>query len=417
MSAYTSSKIIFPHIMKTGGTTVVNFLQMFFNENEVLFEASTPNQLNAVTFKRTKEAKFIRGHYSSAITDTFGPHNGYSIIALLRHPVSRVISHYWHLMKAADIDPSFMFMRENNISLEEFIESPECRKFTSNYQVRAYGSDNLDNASVPINEQHLQAAKEFIDRCSVVGVTENLPDFIDDLSKHFGFFCLPSSFGKSRSYSSNLELSDDLKSKIESMNQLDLDLYDYVQKKASAQEVDSRRKTNPMTIDGSGNMRWYAGQPFFGAGWGALMRSDVRHLWSIKNSSTLKVQRNYSGRMLGFLSLLRFVSSDQEALLKVFVNNVEVELHRVHLKWRDGVYFHSVIPESDGDQIDLRFDLEKLVSFAEVNSGTTDRAKRGFALSEIVFSPLALPQGEQTQPQDEGGREGLVTLRKAPRST
>lgn len=388
MDIYQSPKIIFPHIMKTGGTTVNNYLQNFFHQNEVLYDASVWDELKTVSFEHIEKARFVRGHFEQTITDFFGPHNGFEIIGLLRNPVQRVISHYWHLMKAPDIDPAYNFIRERNLSVEEFVNSPECAFIASNYQVSMYGAGQPVGAETPPDTDSLRKAKEHIDRCCVVGVTEELDGFIHNLAEHFGFASTPPELGKNRSYRSQMDLSDELVNTIERMNALDLELYDYVLHRISEQKIKPKQKITPLGIDESGFLRWNADEPFSGTGWGDLQRAEPVHRWSLSPTATLDITRNYHGSMLGFLAIERFVADEQEDSLCVYINNDKVKLQRVQLDGSKGQHYFFQVPPSPEKAMELRFELEHLIAFSQIDPNATSHMPRGLALIGIGFDPF-----------------------------
>ncbi|NVE95956.1 sulfotransferase family 2 domain-containing protein [Altererythrobacter lutimaris] len=388
MESFTPPKIVFPHIMKTGGTTVANYLHDFFHEEQVLYEASTWAELNDVTFDRLQMVRFVRGHFFHAITDVFGPQNGYEIIGLLRHPVARVRSHYWHLMRAPEIAPAHKFVRNEELTFEQFVHSPKCRFFTANYQTRNYGCGLDFKVDATPDKQHLQLAKQFLDRCSVIGVTEDLDTFVESLAAHFGLPSTPTVLGKNRSYAGETEMSDELIDTIKNLNSLDMELYAYAQERIASQTIKAKPKLNPLAINQSGFMRWNVDEPFSGHGWSDLQRTKVRHRWSIANTSSLTIERNYSGRMAGFISLHRFVHDQQQSVLKVFLDDKQVDLKPVQFKYREGILYTFEVPKSSAGEMELRFEVETLMSFAEVNKNSNDKTERGLAITGVSFVPF-----------------------------
>ena len=128
----SSGKIVFAHIMKTGGTTVAQWIQRHYECSEILSGASSWKELKSMPRHVFGPIKFVRGHFGSGILEVFGEHNGFAPIALFRDPLERVISHYWHLKHAENL--RFPFAKEPGFAVEDFLEHPQLQYIVSNYQ-------------------------------------------------------------------------------------------------------------------------------------------------------------------------------------------------------------------------------------------------------------------------------------------
>lgn len=236
---YMSEKIVFPHVMKTGGTAIIVWIQRHFYFDEILWEASVWPELIQLHPKAFEHKKFVRGHFGSGILNVFGAHNGFTSITLLREPVERAISHYWHLKYAPDSESSLAFVKEASFTLEDFLEHPATHHIVSNYQTANFSAiigatqevADEPHVSPELSPLNIERAKSFIDRCEVVGVTEDLNAFIKASSDRFGFF--PDyALQRYRSYRQHTTFSDEVINKIRSLNEADCDLYDYAKKRS-----------------------------------------------------------------------------------------------------------------------------------------------------------------------------------------
>lgn len=190
------NNIVFPHVMKTSGTSIIVWIQRHFYIKEILFEASVWPELLQLNPESFKNKKFVRGHFGSGILNIFGEHNGITPITLLRDAVQRLISHYWHIKNASDAQSSLAFVKEDSFTLDDFLEHSEAHHIVSNYQTANFSASIGSTQALVVEPQitpelsqlNIESAKLFLDRCEVVGVDENLNAFIKALSDRFGFF-------------------------------------------------------------------------------------------------------------------------------------------------------------------------------------------------------------------------------------
>ena len=172
------------------------------------------------------------------------------------------------------------------------------------------------------------------------------------------------------------------------MNALDMELYEHALRKIADTKIAQRRKVHPIAINEAGFARWNAHEPFSGTGWGDLQRGEPRHRWSTQNASTLMVARGYSEKMRGFLAIDRFVASSQSDKLSLFLNGERVKLDRIQEKGQKGHRFSFEVPPSSDKELELRFELDPLMSFSNVDKNSKDTTPLGFALVGLGFDPV-----------------------------
>jgi len=137
-----------------------------FREQLLLYYMSDPRRL------------FISGHISFSETAWRQYAGEWDFITLLRHPVSRWISHY-----------HFNRHKENShtritLELEEFIHSERARQLGSEYVRRL--SQGLDPSESNARAA-IQRAQENLSRIDVVGVLENIGDFCEKFGQRYGY--------------------------------------------------------------------------------------------------------------------------------------------------------------------------------------------------------------------------------------
>ena len=76
------------------------------------------------------------------------------------------------------------------------------------------------------------------------------------------------------------------------------------------------------------------------------------------------------------------------AIPVVFINEDEVALRRWQRKGEEGLIYFFRVPPSHEEHMEMRFELDQLISFAQVDPRSTSHLPRGLALTGIGFDPL-----------------------------
>ena len=194
-------KIIFHHIPKCGGTSIVTGLVMTYYPMRFLRygRKGFPGLLNApksskaaemadidiYSYRRTllmqhvesNSSPYISGHYpfSSEIHKEYG--EDWNCITLLRDPVKRFYSEYlWNRYKDHDY-------KRTDLSLEAYLESDQGRMNARSFV--NFLSDSTDHTASP-KAKEVQEATEAISKMRVVGSLEHMDRFRHDLKQAFG---------------------------------------------------------------------------------------------------------------------------------------------------------------------------------------------------------------------------------------
>src|SRR5256885_11585249 len=91
LNGSSTRPMVFPHIMKTVGTSLISWIQRHYAYHEILVAATTWPELLRLPRGSLVGKKFVRGHFGSAIMKLFGEDKGFTPIAVLRDPVERVV--------------------------------------------------------------------------------------------------------------------------------------------------------------------------------------------------------------------------------------------------------------------------------------------------------------------------------------
>lgn len=232
--------IFFCHLPKTGGTTVRLALEKQFAPREIVPDMKMMSQnkgryspvadVERALRNRKGSVKLLRGHYHYSIRGWLDDSIG---IVVLREPVARTISELKH------------HIAHGNLTVERLHKVLEAGRLPipDNMMTRFLGRTLFNGEDTPLNERHrnllrepivdadrvLKSAMDAVDTVDVLGVTEALPEFAEDLEHRTGIVLGDGRFNVSRGVS--LQLDDKQMATIREHNRLDFELYSYAQKR------------------------------------------------------------------------------------------------------------------------------------------------------------------------------------------
>jgi hypothetical protein len=122
--------IYFNHIMKTGGTSLVDGLTSLAGGRFCL-TAIFIDHLVGLPRPLFDMASLVAGHLGPMPLELMPPDT--VTATLIRDPVDRVLSHYTHVL----VDPALPSSETAGLSLEAFVHSPRWRPFVENFQARS----------------------------------------------------------------------------------------------------------------------------------------------------------------------------------------------------------------------------------------------------------------------------------------
>lgn len=218
--------IICLHLPKTGGTTLVSIMRRQYSPDAVAGLGVAQPALAPI--QRAAQALFP--HTAVAHTNLrVGLHaflaRESTYITLLRDPVERVISQYFHILR----DPSWsphQTLHAERISLKSWASSGRFPRAANLQTARLSGADPSDR---PCPAALLQQAKRNLrERFSVVGITERFDETAIMLKRAFHWRSVlytSQNVGANRPHKASIDAGT-LRA-IEDANRLDIELYDY----------------------------------------------------------------------------------------------------------------------------------------------------------------------------------------------
>jgi len=122
------------HIPKCGGTSLQHVLVGIFGRKRVLlnYDPAIFRLGQASLALIPPDTQCIHGHFMSDLFDDCLPQ--YELVTWLRHPVQRVVSHYYHFLRHPETDdPCCRVLLGRRLSLEEFAELDLMRNEMARY--------------------------------------------------------------------------------------------------------------------------------------------------------------------------------------------------------------------------------------------------------------------------------------------
>lgn len=185
--------LLFLHLPKTAGQTFISILQDQYPSAVVRIaadrEADPRWQHIDEDVRRAQRsgAAVIVGHFR------FGVHRWvegpYRYVTFLRDPVDRVISHYHFALERPETPGGDRLRALTEGELEEAVTHPDVRQL-QNFQTRLLAGFDDEGRPFPggrSDEEILARAKENLDRCAVVGLTERFDESIALMKLAFGW--------------------------------------------------------------------------------------------------------------------------------------------------------------------------------------------------------------------------------------
>lgn len=210
------TKILFLHIPKTGGTAVKKALKKEFKPNEVQLIYGLNNFRSGVRDFASNKKKLAIGHFGWE-SDMEGMFKNTFKMTFLRHPVARVISHYWHFQRSPHEGDQYLV----GMSFEDFLETP----FAQNWQTKRLGGALYDS-SLSDDFCFAEALKNVESRFDFVGITEEMEKSAELLSQKLSLDIGPvKQKNVNPEKAKEQEMAEKYGEAILAKNQLDLQLY------------------------------------------------------------------------------------------------------------------------------------------------------------------------------------------------
>lgn len=187
--------LLYVHIPKTGGTSLISILDSKFPERKIfpLHSPANENLFWAFTPQELKQFRFVRGHYR------FGPYDesvyrhisqNPICITMLRDPIQRTVSSYRHIIRTPD-HRLHATLLANGSTLRDYLTREEYLPQITNLQTRivvgAYPArpSGLRRRKTISDKTMVMFAKQRLEQYAFVGLMERFEESIELLTYTF----------------------------------------------------------------------------------------------------------------------------------------------------------------------------------------------------------------------------------------
>lgn len=224
-----ATTVIFLHIPKTAGSTLLRIIERQYHPEEIysLYLRQDFRAFEGLSEARKAEIRIYRGHMMFGWDQRLSRPATY--FTILRDPVERALSYYYFTRKNPE-HHHYDLIRSGDLSLAEYLESQEelmmdngqTRMLCGGYYIMEYGR---------LSREALEAAKTNLrQNIEVAGLTERFDETLLLLKKAFGWgnvFYARQNVVRKRPRRE--ELSPDTLAVIHKYNRLDTELYQFAQ--------------------------------------------------------------------------------------------------------------------------------------------------------------------------------------------
>jgi len=217
--------LVFVHLPKTAGSTLVNVLERNYGGDAVLglYDSTYGEEAARLTPAEMARTRVIAGHFYFGVHELIAASCRY--LTFLRDPVARVVSHY-HFSRR---QPShYLHEAASKLSLSDYVRL--CGEHEpNNDQTRLLAGREMAADDGTCSPAMLPVAKRNLDKHVAVGLTERFDESLVLMWEIFRWrrrpFYVPRNVGTTHAAAE--AVSPEAREVIEAFNALDLELYHY----------------------------------------------------------------------------------------------------------------------------------------------------------------------------------------------
>ncbi len=222
-------RILFDHLPKCGGTTIIDNLIMNFPNRHIYQMNGLNPETSVKEFKILPDEirwkyKLIFGHLANELRDYVHPDT--ICTTVFREPIDRIVSHYYyvkvktsHYLHEKVINEKIGLLDYCRLNLSEEL---------SNYYITHFTQMSLSEIEKNPEQSVALALKNILKNYHLIGFQNNIPAFLDSLERvgNFEFTSKQAVKNKTMNRVKTREIDLKAKKEIERNNSLDLMLYD-----------------------------------------------------------------------------------------------------------------------------------------------------------------------------------------------
>jgi hypothetical protein len=232
--------------MKTAGTTLFEGLRRNYRPDEIYpdpeidlrrdadtiaFRHQTIRYLQTLSEERLRRIRLVGGHFPYLARDVLG--HDFRTLTVLRDPVDRTVSLLRQFRRPAPWAERGDIAPMSPLALEEIYEAPHVYEpLVHNHQTKLFSMTWADNPTgymqvIDVDPARLALAKDNLARVDVVGLTEQLDDFLDLVTERFDWRLRRGARLNAAPSADDAVVSASFRRRIEQDNAIDVEFYEY----------------------------------------------------------------------------------------------------------------------------------------------------------------------------------------------
>jgi len=365
--------LVFIHIPKTAGTTLISYLDGIFDLNYINQEVIPKGLLCDENFNIDSQYQFYRGHF---FLSHFVEH-GFDVAAtnyvtFLRDPIKRIESwfkHYEREKRFLTLDGISPLLVESNAMTMMLSPLP---LHSSKYAMR----------------DHLEAAKEVLLNFYFVGFQEDFEVMANSLFSKLGA-PHPGIYETNRKSNHSVSIDVRLIAEINERNWADIELYEYARKHIPVKnDLNIWQDTRPLVSE----ITWTAANPLLGRNWHSREGVGTHHpqLWrwtGPDNISTIYFNLRAGNYRLE-IRVVNAMAPDILEGLKFSINDQPIAPSQSRDELWGIVFTACIAHEHDQSPLCLSIIVPRTLKFSEVDASVDDDRACGVAITEITFKSI-----------------------------
>lgn len=231
-------KLLFEHIPKCAGTTISSYLKQNYPDRKMYnIYGRAPSDYVAkfqqLPIQQRHNFDLVQGHLAHRLINFVHPDA--IKITLFRHPVDRIISHYYYVLSNPH---HYLYPKAAGMNLAEYVSANISLELQNWYIIHFTGRTVREIQQAPLEAIH--HAKEVLnENYQLIGFMEQLDDFMNQLQS---LAQLPLAFqnrklNKTIGRPRNSEIPQSTIDLIAEHNQPDIDLYHALQQSQTSQQI------------------------------------------------------------------------------------------------------------------------------------------------------------------------------------
>jgi Sulfotransferase family len=178
--------LLFLHIQKTAGSTTHNIIERQYRKSEIfnIYHAVKGlEQFNALTTQDITKLKIIKGHFAFGIEQRLP--GSYEYITILRDPVDRVISHYYHAFEEKN-HWHYNELHRRKLTFEDVLDEGTLPNLENNMVRMLSGNNRIPFGSC--TREMLDKANDNLEKhFAVIGLQSRFDEFIIECAERYGW--------------------------------------------------------------------------------------------------------------------------------------------------------------------------------------------------------------------------------------